>query len=81
MPRHAEIKGSENRILTIEFLNTMMDNGFQNVWVSDRSLSLSYRIGHMRSGKYKGVPVFAMGVDELNNVLVLTADRRVINID
>ena len=81
MPRHAEIKGSENRILTIEFLNSIMANGFQNVRVSDRTLSLSYRIPHTRGGMVKGVPVFASGVDELGNVLVLTANRQVINID
>ena len=81
MPKHAEIKGSENRILTIEFLNSIMANGFQNVRVSDRGLSLSYRIPHIRGGKVKDVPVFASGVDELGNVLVLTADRRIINID
>ncbi len=81
MPKHAEIKGSENRILTIEFLNSIKDNGFQNIRVSDRSLSLSYRIPHIRSGKINGVSVFASGVDELGNHLVLTADRRVINID
>jgi len=81
MPRHAEIKGSENRMLTIEFLNGLLDGGFTNLWVSDRTLALSYRIGQMRGGKYKGVAVFATGNDELGNVLALTADRRVINID
>jgi hypothetical protein len=81
MPRHAEIKGSENRILTIEFLNGLLDGGFTNLGVSDRSLSLSYRAQHLRSGKYNGLPVFAIGTDELGNHLVLTADRRVINVD
>jgi len=83
MPRqkHSEIKGSENRILTIEFLNGLLDGGFTNIGVSDRSLSLSYRAQHLRSGKFRGVPVFAIGTDELGNHLVLTADRRVINID
>jgi hypothetical protein len=81
MPRHSEIKGSENRILTIEFLNGLLDGGFTNIGVSDRSLSLSYRAQHLRGGKFRGVPVFAIGTDELGNHLVLTADRRVINID
>jgi hypothetical protein len=81
MPRHAQIKGSENRILTIEFLNGLLDGGFTNIGVSDRSLALSYRVVQLRSGKYKGVEIFAIGTDELGNHLVLTADRRVINID
>jgi hypothetical protein len=81
MPKHAEIKGSENRILTIEFLNGLLDGGFTNIGVSDRSLALSYRVVQLRSGKYQGLPVFAIGTDELGNHLVLTADRRVINVD
>ena len=81
MPRHAEIKGSENRILTIEFLNSLLDGKFTNLGVSDRSVSLSYRAQHLRGGKFKGVPVFAIGTDELGNHLVLTSDRRIINID
>ena len=81
MPRHSEIKGSENRILTIEFLNGLLDNGFTNIGVSDRGLALSYRAVHLRSGKVKDVPVFACANDELGNLLVLTADRRVINIE
>ena len=78
MPRHSEIKGSENRILTIEFLNSLLDGGFTNLSVSDRSLSLSYHIAHLRGGKYKTLPVFATGVDELGNITVLTADKRVL---
>ena len=81
MPRHAEIKGSENRILTIEFLNGLLDGKFTNLGVSDRGLALSYRAQHLRGGKFRGVPVFAIGTDELGNHLVLTADRRVINVD
>ena len=81
MPRHAEIKGSENRILTIEFLNGLLEGGFTNIGVSDRSLAHSYRAQHLRGGKYQGLPVFAIGTDELGNHLVLTADRRVINVD
>jgi hypothetical protein len=81
MPKHAEIKGSQNRILTIEFLNSIKDNGFSNLGVSDRSLALSYRAQHLRSGKYKGLEIFAIGTDVLGNHLVLTADRRVINVD
>ena len=81
MPKHAQIKGSENRILTIEFLNGLLDGGFTNIGVSDRSLALSYRVVQLRSGKYQGLPVFAIGTDELGNHLVLTADRRVINVD
>ena len=81
MPRHAEIKGSENRILTIQFLNGLIDGKFTNLGVSDRGLALSYRAQHLRGGKFKGVPVFAIGTDELGNHLVLTADRRVINVD
>jgi hypothetical protein len=78
MPRHSEIKGSENRILTIEFLNSLLDGGFTNLSVSDRTLALSYRIAHLRGGKYKTLPVFATGVDELGNITVLTADKRVL---
>lgn len=81
MPKHAEIKGSENRILTIEFLNNLLAGGFTNLGVSDRGLALHYRAQHLRGGKFKGVPIFAIGTDELGNHLVLTADRRVINID
>jgi hypothetical protein len=81
MPRHAEIKGSENRILTIEFLNGLLDGKFTNLGVSDRSLALSYRAQHLRGGKYRGIEIFAIGTDELGNHLVLTADRLVINID
>lgn len=81
MAKHSEIKGSENRILTIEFLNSLLDGKFTNIGVSDRGLALHYRAQHLRSGQYKGLPVFAMGIDELGNRLVLTADKRVINVD
>ena len=81
MAKHAQIKSSPDRILTIEFLNNLLDGGFTNLGVSDRELSLRYRIQHLRGGKFKGVPIFAIGTDELGNHLVLTADRRVINID
>lgn len=81
MAKQAQIKSSPDRILTIEFLNNLLDGGFTNLGVSDRDLSLRYRAQHLRSGKFKGVPIFAIGTDELGNHLVLTADRRVINID
>ena len=81
MPRHAKIKDSENRILTSAFLYQLKDNGFTNIGVSDRSLALRHRAQHLRGGKYKGLPIFAIGTDELGNHLVLTADRRVINVD
>jgi hypothetical protein len=81
MPKHAQIKGSENRILTIEFLNGLLDGGFTNIGVSDRSLALSYRVVQLRGGKHQGLPIFAIGTDELGNHLVLTADRRVINVE
>lgn len=81
MAKHAEIKNSQNRILTIEFLNDLFAGGFTNIGVSDRGLALHYRAQHLRSGKHKGLPVFAIGTDELGNHLVLTADKRVINVE
>lgn len=81
MPKHAQIKGSENRALTAQFLNDLRENGFTNLGVSDRTLSLYHRAQHLRSGKYRGVSIFAIGTDELGNHLALTADRIIINID